>query len=225
MASTTTMSELTSTLEAAWKGIQREHPDVPDALVVVGPSGDKKVRKLGHWAKRSWVDVKGERVHEVFISAERLERQPHEVFQTLIHEAGHALATAREIQDVSPGTQYHNGEYKKLAEELGLVVEKHSQKGRGWAKTTITPAMEKTYAAEIATLAAALFGFRQPELEPVKTRDKAKAKLSSAKSQAKWLIANDPDALAAVLADAPPEIVHAIATKAGVTCPHCGQKV
>lgn len=221
-----TMSELVTALEGAWADIQKHNPDVPNALVVVGPSGDKKTRKLGHWARRSWVGKDGERAHEVFISAERLERSAVEVFTTLIHEAAHALATAREIQDVTKGSQYHNGEYKKLAEEVGLNVEKHSSKGRGWAKTTLRQKTTVLYKDAIFALHAAMVGFRNPELEVVKGRDKAKAKLSSAKSQIRWLGKENPDELMAVVAEiATPEMIHAMAKAAGLTCPHCNQAI
>jgi hypothetical protein len=74
---------------------------------------------------------------------EGLERGPEPVFATLLHEAAHALADAREIQDTSRQGRYHNLRFRALAEELGLVVT--PAPGIGWSATTLPAATAALY--------------------------------------------------------------------------------
>lgn len=159
-------SIITATLGEAWRGIQRRHREVPEAIVIVGPGDCGKLRKWGHFAPGRWkrragmtAETKVEQVHEVLLAGESLERDPADTLGTLIHEAAHALAAARGIKDTSRGGRYHNGRYRKLAEELGLDVQKA---GRiGWSATTMRPETIAAYEAEIEALRVAQEQTRQ----------------------------------------------------------------
>ena len=48
---------------------------------------------------------------------------------TLLHEAAHALAAARGIQDTSRQGRYHNTRFAQLARELGIDVAKSPRLG------------------------------------------------------------------------------------------------
>jgi hypothetical protein len=218
----TTISEVVLSLEEAYQAIRERHPEVPPALVVVGPSNDSRGLKLGHWARNSWQGEGDERVHELFVTAEWLERPAAEIFGTILHEAAHALATARDVSDCV--RQRHNGNFKKLAEELGMTVQKHSQPSRGWAHTTPTAETLAEYKKEIAGIASAVKAYRAP-IRVVRDAGKAaKAKVSSAKSMAKWLASSDPVALAGALAtsDNAAVVLAALAKELGAACANCG---
>jgi hypothetical protein len=105
-------------------------------------------------------------LHEVFLSGEGLRRGAAQVLATLLHEAAHGLATAREISDTSGGGRFHNLQYKRLATELGLVVAKDG--ARGWSATTLGAAAEQRYAGALDRLAEATRVYRVDE-RPART--------------------------------------------------------
>ena len=57
------------------------------------------------------------------------------------------LAAARGIQNTSRQGRYHNAQYRRLAEELGLAVEQSG--GFGWSGTTVPDATAAVYAGEL----------------------------------------------------------------------------
>lgn len=202
----TTMSSVLAAMEAAYASVRGRHEDVPAAIIVVGPDKGSARGKLGHWARESWV-TGDDRAHELLVTAEHLDRGARDVFETLLHEAAHAINTARGVKDHAG--QRHNGRFKAAAEELGLSVEK--QGNRGWAHTQLRPETEELYAAEIAALGEALTGYRRPQTVARDPDKAAKAKLSSAKSMTRWLAATEPAVLIELLGEL------------GLTCPHCGE--
>jgi hypothetical protein len=150
---------------AAWAAIQRRHPDVPDVVVTMG-AGSGRVAGglvLGHFAPHRW--AKGdESVHELFVGGEGLKRGAREVMATLLHEAAHGAAIARDIQDVSRGGRYHNGRFRELAEELGIQVT--FSKVLGWSDTIMPDETATKYRREIERLEAAMVAYR---LDPAAT--------------------------------------------------------
>jgi hypothetical protein len=80
-------------------------------------------------------------------------------------EAAHAIATVRRIADASRQGRYHNAKYKALAEELGLLVERHPV--IGWSLTTLAPATANAYADTIADLQRAITLHRRHEAPTV----------------------------------------------------------
>ena len=155
-----TASLLLACLEQTWSTIRRRHPDVPDAVLVVASGSEGKRVNWGHFAPHRW-QVNGTDRHEVLVGGEGLQRGPLEVLGTLLHEAGHGLATARSIQDTSRGGRYHNRRYAHLARELGLEVA--SVRPIGWSATTVPEAIATAYTGQLAELAAALVLWRRQE--------------------------------------------------------------
>ena len=148
-------SMLVQALEACWRAIRERHPDLPDAVILLG-AGDENPRALkwGHWSPARWlVPTEGHR-SEVLIAGESLSRPARDTLGTLVHEAAHGLAWARKIKDTSRQGRYHNKAYKALAEEVGLTVEKHPV--YGWAMTTIQPETCELYREALAQLEAAV---------------------------------------------------------------------
>src|SRR6266545_384493 len=155
-----TASLLLAALEHAWQTIRTRHPDVPEAVLVVASGSEGKRLNWGHFAPHRW-QVAGADRHEVLVGGEGLHRGPLEVLGTLLHEAAHGLAQAREVQDTSRQGRYHNRRYAHLARELGLDVT--SVKPIGWSATTVPEATAAGYAGQLEELQAALVLWRRQE--------------------------------------------------------------
>jgi hypothetical protein len=153
-------SLLVAALEHTWHTIRTRHPDVPDAVLVVASGAEGKRLNLGHFAPHRW-QVNGADRHEVLVGGEGLQRGPVDVLGTLLHEAAHGLAQAREVQDTSRQGRYHNRRYATLAHELGLEVT--SIQPIGWSATTVPTQTADAYADQVEELAAALVLWRRHE--------------------------------------------------------------
>ncbi len=155
-------SPMVGALESAWQAIRSRHPDVPDAVIVVGAgsAGRQSGLKLGHFAALRWCrdDVE---IPEVFVAGEGLQREPTEVLGTLLHEAAHGIAEVRCVDDTSRGGRYHNRRYAALGRELGLHIAIDGP--RGWSGTTVPPETATAYSEELANLGGSLEAYRRPE--------------------------------------------------------------
>jgi hypothetical protein len=151
----TPMKPILDALNEALKAIRTRHPEVPNAVLVVGTSSNKK---HGHFAQKSW-DGKAA-THEIMLSGESLRRPAEDVLATLIHESAHALAAAREIKDTSRQGRWHNVKFKALGEELGITL--HEDKQIGWSPTTLSKNTAAIYKNELKVLAKALKTYRIP---------------------------------------------------------------
>ncbi len=148
-------SRLVATLERTWTAIQHRHPDLPDVVIITG-AGTGRIPGgliLGHFAAHCW-QVGDDNRHELFVGGEGLRRGARDVLATLLHEAGHGLAAARDLKDTSRQGRYHNAKYKTLAEELGIEVAHHPI--MGYSTTTLPDRTAEVYRAELAELERAL---------------------------------------------------------------------
>jgi hypothetical protein len=161
------MTETTSTqvsvplvqaVQNAWSAIQAQNPDVPDVVITLGTGRVSQGMKLGHFAASVWTRGDGADVHELFVGAEGLSRGAQALMGTLLHEAGHAMAEARGVQDTSRQGRYHNRKFQAIAEELGIEVE-HSD-SLGWSSTTMPDATALIYEEAILDLDAAMVAYR-----------------------------------------------------------------
>lgn len=153
-------SRVLKVLEDTWMEIRRRHPEIPAVIIIIASGTDGKQTRLGHHAPGRW-NVAGIQHAEVMISGEGLRRSPVEVLGTLLHEAAHALADARGVQDTSRQGRYHNIRFAQLAQELGLKVDTNSR--LGWSTTTVPGPTMVTYAAQIVALQDAMTLWRQAE--------------------------------------------------------------
>lgn len=112
--------KINEAVNECFKAIRAQHPDVPNLSLVVGASSR---RNHGHFHAETW-QLGDTRVHEIMLSGETLRRSADEVFGTLLHEAAHAMAKVRGIQDTSRQGRFHNTRFKLLAEEVGIEVQK-----------------------------------------------------------------------------------------------------
>jgi len=153
-------SRIIKVLEETWLEIRRWNPEIPPVVIIIASGTDGKHPRWGHHAPGRW-NVAGEQLTEIMISGEGLHRTAREVLATLLHEAAHALAHARGIKDTSRQGRYHNAKFKACAEEAGLAVEHDDN--FGWTVTTLTPATELAYAAQLQALTDAMTLWRHGE--------------------------------------------------------------
>ena len=161
-------SRILKVLEDTWLEIRRRrHPEIPAVVIIIASGTGGKHTRLGYHAPGRW-NVAGEQRAEIMISGEGLRRSAREVLGTLLHEAAHALAAERGIQDTSRQGRYHNTRFAQLAQELGFNVTKDPV--IGWSITTVPDTTAHTYAAQIAALQEAMILWRQAETPTGTTR-------------------------------------------------------
>lgn len=72
---------------------------------------------------------KGSGYYEINICAEYLDKHFEEICETLLHEMAHLYNAQSDIQDTSRSGLYHNKQFKRTAEEHGLVVSQDTTYG------------------------------------------------------------------------------------------------
>lgn len=72
-------------------------------------------------------------MHEINLSAETLKRHYYSTCATLLHEMCHHFCNSNGIKDTSRQGRYHNKEFKRVAEERGLIINYASS--IGWSLT------------------------------------------------------------------------------------------
>jgi hypothetical protein len=158
-------ARLVSAFDATWVAIRERHPDVPVVVITLG-SGTLGSRRgetrLGHFAAGRWQVGDTDRVPELFVSGEGLQRSAEEVLGTLLHEAAHGIAHTREIKDTSRQGRYHNQRFKALGEELGLILEEDPR--IGWSVTCVPTKTSNVYRREVDLIKSALVAFRHAEV-------------------------------------------------------------
>lgn len=152
---------LIAALTDLWNAIRARHPDVPAVVLLPAPSPGKRMNVLGHFAPLRWKGRRSpdDRLHEVVVVAEHLDRGVEEVLDTLLHEAAHAANHEKGIKDCSRN-QYHNRSFRTMAEALGLTVIQVPHYGH--AHTTLPAATALLYEPELAALREVLISRRRP---------------------------------------------------------------
>ena len=145
-------SQFLLAIEGCWRAVQAKHPEIPDVVMILA-SGEERGQlvKFGHFAPLAWRESDGRgRLDEVLVSGEAIDRPAVDIVGTVIHEAVHALAQVRRIQDTSRQGRYHNKLFKQLAESMGLEVVQLD--GYGWARTKMAPDTVRAYQGCIAAI-------------------------------------------------------------------------
>ena len=128
----TNASEIVALLETCYKALQATTPDLPNVFIKLDHGRTLRAQVWGHFSPNAWT-VDNTPRHEIMIASECLAAGAEQTLQTLVHEAVHALAEARGIQETSRQGRYHNRKFVKLAEELGLTYDaprNKDEKGR-----------------------------------------------------------------------------------------------
>ena len=148
-------SPVVRALEDAWATIRRHQPELPEVFIVVAAgSGTKQHLRHGHSTATRWQRDD----QRLSVEGERLSRGAVVVLGALLHEAAHALARVRNINDTSRRGR-HNRRFAKLAEELGLEHDRL----RRWSSSTPTTGSIARYRTALDNLDCALRSFRQPQ--------------------------------------------------------------
>lgn len=79
-------------------------------------------RTNGHFTVGKVWRAESQKLHEINISAEHLDRPIENILATLCHEMTHYYCMIHGIQDVSQGGRYHNKNFKREAEKRGLII-------------------------------------------------------------------------------------------------------
>ena len=91
-------------------------------------------KAYGHFTLyNAWSVKNSHGVPEINIGAGTLNRPIENVLATLLHEMIHQYNAVMGVQDCSRNGTYHNKNFKKTAEERGLIIEKSEK--YGWSIT------------------------------------------------------------------------------------------
>jgi len=90
-------------------------------------------KTYGHFTVGRVWKAEGDRLNEINISAEHLDRPVSEIMATLCHEMVHFYCQLKGIADTSQDGRYHNKNFKKEAEARGLLI--GYAKYIGWSVT------------------------------------------------------------------------------------------
>lgn len=160
-------SELAAALEAAYAAVRREFPkpggfpgesELPDVVIITGSGLSGYGLTWGHFAPDRWRDALASgRRPELFIGGERLSTGALLTMQTLLHECAHVLAFVRGVKDTSRQHRYHNREFVRIANELGLdYVPDSPDSSIGFSAVTLTSDGRRRWSSVIADLHAAI---------------------------------------------------------------------
>ena len=133
MKELTSYNRVTQYLNKVFKLINSEYFD--NELEMPTITIQSTVGAYGHvTTSKVWKTESGKASYELNIGADYLNRPIENIVATLIHEGCHLYAMQNGIKDTSNRGVYHNKRFKALAEDRGLIIEKHSR--YGWTITT-----------------------------------------------------------------------------------------
>lgn len=133
MKELTSYNRVTQYLNKVFKLINSEYFD--NELEMPTITIQSTVGAYGHVTTyKVWKTESGKASYELNIGADYLDRPIENIVATLIHEGCHLYAMQNGIKDTSNRGVYHNKRFKALAEDRGLIIEKHSR--YGWTITT-----------------------------------------------------------------------------------------
>ena len=133
MKELTSYNRVTQFLNKVFKLINSEYFD--NELEMPTITIQSTVGAYGHvTTSKVWKTESGKASYELNIGADYLDRPIENIVATLIHEGCHLYAMQNGIKDTSNRGVYHNKRFKALAEDRGLIIEKHSR--YGWTITT-----------------------------------------------------------------------------------------
>ena len=133
MKELTSYNRVTQYLNKVFKLINTEYFD--NELEMPTITIQSTVGAYGHvTTSKVWKTESGKASYELNIGADYLNRPIENIVATLIHEGCHLYAMQNGIKDTSNKGVYHNKRFKALAEERGLIIERHDK--YGWTITT-----------------------------------------------------------------------------------------
>jgi hypothetical protein len=103
--------------------------------------GHKAKECLGYFKLDGWTTRDGVTIGEIAIVAEKLDRDPYDIAETVIHETVHVWAAFEGVTDCHKSGK-HTPEFAKYAERIGLVVEDRGD-SKGHAYTSLGDDLHK----------------------------------------------------------------------------------
>lgn len=103
--------------------------ELPTAIITIQSSK----KSYGHFTTYPVWESTENRMHEINISAEHLDRPIENIMSTLMHEMIHLYCSENKIEDTSKNGRYHNKNFRKTAEARGLII--LYEKYIGYSKT------------------------------------------------------------------------------------------
>lgn len=146
---TESLSPITTALEKAHEIIKKE-TDAPRATITITRNTKGKKAHFTHY--KPWKSGE-ESFNEIMFNADFFKNGAEGVLATLIHEISHSINYKNGVSDCT-NEQYHNKHFAKVAEGLGLKVEK--VKRFGFALTTLTPEGKEKWAEALNVIEEAL---------------------------------------------------------------------
>ena len=147
-------------LEKVYARIRQNHPELPAVVMVTGSGADAQGQKWGHFRPKGWMTKVADEgvarfLDEMFMAGETLAKGAEQVLQTMLHESTHTLCELRGIKDTSRQGRWHNRNFVKVAEEMGLEYKPtQADKSIGFSAVTLTEATRAEYADLLAELDA-----------------------------------------------------------------------
>lgn len=140
-----TLAELERVYEAAAAAFDLDRH--PRPRITIQTRGRRKTTLGWHW-RNAWQPTESDGfsgVDEITIAAEALNRPVNDICSTLLHEMVHHAARWSGIIDVSGKGGYHNGKFKRRAEQAGMIVGP-KQGHLGWNDVRPGPALARLIA-------------------------------------------------------------------------------
>jgi hypothetical protein len=146
------ISHVVAALENAYAALRRRWHELPPVVITVFYDRHRSVR--GYFWDGQWRSAANPMLPELHVDSTILGDPPEAILKTLVHEAAHALAKARSVNDTSREGRYHNQRFADLAREMGLEVTTDRQ--IGFRTPALQPAwLAGAYAPLIQVIAAA----------------------------------------------------------------------
>ena len=116
--------------EDFWNG------ELPDITLTI----QQKEATYGHVTLSEVWMIENNGQHELNIAAGGLVRPIENIVATIMHESVHIYCMRNGIKDTSNNHVYHNKKFKEIAEQHGLIIERHEKYGY----TLTTPSQKLT---------------------------------------------------------------------------------
>ena len=143
------LSIITTALESAHEIIKSE-TGAPRATILVTRALKGAHAHFTHFTP--W-ESEGVKFNEIALNAESFSLGAEHVLDSLLHEVAHSINHAKGVKDCS-SNQYHNAHFARVAQSLGL--ETSEIKGKGHAKTTLSPEAVLRWSIPLAIIEQAL---------------------------------------------------------------------
>lgn len=137
---------LLNELERIAQWIGNTYPELNERRIVIIIQTQGQRHCLGLYTPRKWCND-DKILDEIQVSSEWLHRPVMEIVGIIIHEMCHMLAEVRGINDATKNG-HHNKHFKKIAEEVGLTVDKPID-FRGYTYTSIGNQLKERMLREV----------------------------------------------------------------------------